>query len=77
MSNKIFDTLRFWQTVLLPAVGTLYFALADIWGLPYAEQVVGTVTALTAFLGAFVEYKRQTYAKDNNVLNKGESDEQG
>ena len=73
MSNKVFDTLRFLQTVLLPAVGTLYFALADIWGLPYAPQVVGTITALTAFLGAFVEYKRQTYvAKDNNVLNKGE-----
>jgi hypothetical protein len=61
MSNKLFDTLRFLQTVLLPAIGTLYFALADIWGLPYAPQVVGTITALTAFLGAFVEYKRQTW----------------
>lgn len=61
MSNKLFDTLRFLQTVLFPAIGTLYFALADIWGLPYAPQVVGTITALTAFLGAFVEYKRQTW----------------
>lgn len=67
MSNKLFDTLRFWQTVLLPAVGTLYFALADIWGLPYAPQVVGTITALTAFLGAFVEYKRQTYKGEEDV----------
>lgn len=66
MSNKVFDTLRFLQTVLLPAIGTLYFALADIWGLPYAEQVVGTVTALTAFLGAFVEYKRRTYGGGEN-----------
>lgn len=67
MSNKVFDTLRFLQTVLLPAVGTLYFALADIWGLPYAPQVVGTITALTAFLGAFVEYKRQTYKGEQDV----------
>lgn len=67
MSNKLFDTLRFLQTVLLPAVGTLYFALADIWGLPYAPQVVGTITALTAFLGAFVEYKRQTYKGEEDV----------
>lgn len=67
MSNKLFDTLRFLQTVLLPAIGTLYFALADIWGLPYAPQVVGTITALTAFLGAFVEYKRQTYKGDEDV----------
>lgn len=66
MTNKVFDTLRFLQTVLLPAIGTLYFALAGIWGesvFPAAEAVVGTVTALTAFLGAFVEYKRQTYNK--------------
>ena len=65
MTNKVFDTLRFLQTVLLPAIGTLYFALADIWGLPYAPQVVGTITALTAFLGAFVEYKRQTWEGDD------------
>ena len=69
MSNKVFDTLRFLQTVLLPAIGTLYFALADIWGLPYAPQVVGTITALTAFLGAFVEYKRQTYKGDTDGEN--------
>jgi hypothetical protein len=69
MSNKLFDTLRFLQTVLLPAIGTLYFALADIWHLPYAPEVVGTVTSLTAFLGAFVEYKRQTYKGDNNGEN--------
>lgn len=25
----------------LPALGTLYFALAGIWGLPYGEQLVG------------------------------------
>lgn len=63
MTNKTFDTLRFLQTVLLPAIGTLYYALADIWSLPYAPQVVGTITALTAFLGVFVEYKRQTYTE--------------
>lgn len=67
MSNKLFDTLRFLQTVLLPAIGTLYFALADIWHLPYAPEVVGTITALTAFLGAFVEYKRQTYKGEEDV----------
>lgn len=64
MSNKVFDTLRFLQTVLLPAIGTLYFALAGIWGesvFPAADAVVGTITSLTAFLGAFVEYQRKTY----------------
>lgn len=69
MSNKIFDCLRFFQSVLLPAVGTLYVALAGIWGWQYADAVASTVTALVAFLGAFVEYKRQTYKGDTDGEN--------
>lgn len=40
--------------LLLPAMGTLYFALASIWHLPYGEQVVGTITAVDAFLGVIL-----------------------
>ena len=46
MSNKTYDILKWIAMYLLPAAGTLYFALAGIWGLPYGEQVVGTITAL-------------------------------
>lgn len=61
MSDKTYDTLRFIAEIVLPAFGTLYFALAGIWGLPYGEQVVGTVTALDAFLGAIVKTSRDSY----------------
>lgn len=70
MSDKLFDFLRFLQTVFLPAAGTLYYALSGIWNLPYAEQVVGTVTALTAFVGVFVEYKRRTWDGGKNGVDK-------
>ena len=40
--------------LLLPAMGTLYFALASIWHLPYGEQVVGTITAVDTFLGVIL-----------------------
>ena len=46
MSNKTYDTLKWIAQYLLPAAGTLYFALAGIWNLPYGEQVVGTITAV-------------------------------
>lgn len=46
MSNKTYDILKWIAMYLLPAAGTLYFALAGIWGLPYGEQVVGTITAV-------------------------------
>ena len=38
MSNKTYDILKWIAMYLLPAAGTLYFALAGIWGLPYGEQ---------------------------------------
>ena len=54
MSNKMYDILKWIAQILLPAIGTLYFALAQIWGLPYAEQIVGTITAVDCFLGAIL-----------------------
>ena len=54
ISNKVYDVLKWIAQYLLPALGTLYFALSTIWGFPYGEQVVGTITAIDAFLGAIL-----------------------
>ena len=54
MSNKTYDILKFIAQIGLPALGTLYFALASIWGLPYGEQIIGTITAIDVFLGALL-----------------------
>lgn len=51
MSNKTYDILRYVAQILIPAFATLYFTLAQIWGLPYGEQIVGTLTAVDTFLG--------------------------
>jgi len=50
--------------LVLPATGTLYFALSTIWGLPNGEQVVGTITAVDAFLGAILGISTVTYNKN-------------
>lgn len=65
MSNKTYDVLKWIATYLLPAVGTLYFALADIWNLPYGEQIVGTITAVDAFLGVILGISSAQYNKRN------------
>ena len=64
MSNKVYDILKWVALIFLPALGTLYFALSGIWGLPYGEEIVGTITAIDAFLGALlgissINYKKQ------------------
>jgi hypothetical protein len=65
LSNSNYDFLKWVAQILLPAFGTLYFALASIWGLPYAEQVVGTVTAIDAFLGALLGISTHFYNKED------------
>lgn len=68
MSNKLYDILKWIAQYLLPALGTLYFALANIWGLPYAEQIVGTITAVDTFLGVLLGIST-VYYKRNQVNN--------
>ena len=69
MSNKVYDVLKFIAMVVLPAAGTLYFALSSIWGLPYSEEIVGTITAIDTFLGALLGVSSKSY---KNKLNEGE-----
>ena len=64
LSNKAYDTLKFIAQIVLPALGTLYFALATIWGFPYGEQIVGTITAVDAFLGALLGISTAQYNKE-------------
>lgn len=64
MNNRTYDILKFIAQILLPAIGTLYFALAAIWGLPYAEEIVGTITAIDAFLGAILGISTAKYNKE-------------
>lgn len=66
MSDKAYDILKWIAMYLLPAVGTLYFALAGIWGLPYGEQIVGTITAVDTFLGVILGISTAQYKKVNS-----------
>ena len=70
MSNKTFDVLKYIAQIVLPAIATLYFALAQIWGLPYGEQIVGTITAIDAFLGALLGISTYKYNKKEEVVNE-------
>lgn len=64
MSNKTFDILKYIAQYFLPALGTLVFAICSIWGFPYGEQIVGTITAIDAFLGALLGISTYQYKKD-------------
>lgn len=61
MSNRTYDWLRDIAQIILPALATLYFALSGIWGLPYGEEIVGTIAAVDAFLGAVLKISSVKY----------------
>jgi hypothetical protein len=63
ITGKLYDRLKFLAQIGLPALATLYFSLAGLWGLPAAEQVVGTIVAFDAFLGVLLGVSQANYNK--------------
>ena len=59
--NEVYDVLKYVAQIVLPALGTLYFALSAIWGFPFGEQILGTITAVDTFLGALLKISNNNY----------------
>lgn len=64
MSNKTYDILKYIALIVLPAVGAAYFGLAQIWGLPFGEEIVGTITVIDTLLGALLKISTDEYNKE-------------
>lgn len=62
-SNKVYDILKWVDIVVLPALGTAYAGLAQIWGFPYPEEITGTVMVICTLLGALLGISSATYYK--------------
>lgn len=65
LPDKVYDILKWICLIVLPACGTLYFALSGIWGFPYGEQIVGTLTAIDTFLGALIGVSAKTISDES------------
>lgn len=64
LDNTTYDFMKWIAQIVLPACGTFYFALSGIWGFPYAEQVVGTITAVDTLLGALLGLSSLNHGKE-------------
>lgn len=72
MSNTVYNVIKWIAQIFLPAVGTLYFGLSGIWGFPYAEQVVGTITVVDTFLGVLLGISTYNYNKSGADIATGD-----
>lgn len=61
VTDGMFNVLRLLVELVLPASGSLYLGLAEIWGLPHRMEVVGTIAVVTTFLGVCLKLLRSNY----------------
>ena len=68
MSNDTYDKLKWTAQYLLPGIGTLWFTISSIWGLPFGEQIIGTITAIDLFLGGLLGLSSRKYSGDGVMI---------
>jgi len=68
--SRTYEILRWITVIVLPAIGTLYFALHGLWNLPYATQIIGTLDAIAVFMGTVLQISRSAYNKEQGEEKK-------
>ena len=61
LSDATYELVKKFVQLGLPAFATLYFTLSNLWGWPYAEQVMGTTAAIATFLGVLLGFSTRAY----------------
>lgn len=61
LNDAWYDRLKWLAQIFLPAFGAFYFGLSDLWGLPMALEVVGTITLVDTFLGVLLGLSARQY----------------
>ena len=63
LSNKLYNILKWVATIVLPALSTMCFAIGDIWGWSFTDQLIGSIVALNTFLGVIIGISAAQYNK--------------
>lgn len=68
LPDNIYKVLKFLCQIGLPACGALYWGLAEIWGFPYAEQILGTISVVCTFIGSLLGISSRNYWEENEIV---------
>lgn len=68
LNDKVYNFLKWFTLIFLPAVSAAYFSLSGTLDLPNAEQVVGTIAVVTTFLGAVLGISSHNYPGDGQIV---------
>ncbi len=74
LPGKVYDILKWVAIVLIPVLGEAYMRLADVWGLPLAQEVNETALIATFVLGAILGISTFRYNKDKTQIEEDEEE---
>lgn len=66
MTDKTYDILCIAQR-WLTGLGVLYLALAEIWHLPFGNEVNQSIVAVCAFLAVIIEIQKSVWNKSHTI----------
>lgn len=68
MNSKTYDILKNIVIPVLTGGATLVLTLGDIWGMPYAQQVGATMTAIATFIAFLINQSSKAYFSDKEII---------
>lgn len=60
-TNKVYDFLKNLALLYLPAAGSLFYGLAQIWHWHHVDEVTGSVSLVIVFLGAILKMSAKSW----------------
>lgn len=63
LPSKVYDILKWVDIIALPALGTAYAGLSQIWHLPFPDEIPATIMVICTLLGALLGVSSATYYK--------------
>ena len=60
-NSKLYDALKWIALVALDALGVAYESLANVWNLPYGDEIMKTCTILSILIGALIGISSHKY----------------
>ena len=61
LPGKIYEFLKWFSLICLPACGTFWAVFGTTWGLPYVEEIKTTCLALGTLIGACIGVSSMNY----------------
>ena len=74
-NSKLYDVLKWIALVVLDALGIAYESLAQVWNLPFGDEVMKTCTIVSVLIGTLIGVSSHKYKNIEVDTDTTEEDE--